>query len=107
MSIPGLPARGASETAIAPSCSRVRANSGTWWYELGEGMPTTTTDRPDPRFARMYLRWSGNAEERGVREHRRRLLDGLSGRVVELGAGNGLNFAHYPAAVTEVVAVEP
>jgi ubiquinone/menaquinone biosynthesis C-methylase UbiE len=26
---------------------------------------------------------------------------------VEVGAGNGLNFAHYPAGVTEVVAVEP
>jgi ubiquinone/menaquinone biosynthesis C-methylase UbiE len=27
--------------------------------------------------------------------------------VVEIGAGTGLNFAHYPAAVTEVVATEP
>jgi len=27
--------------------------------------------------------------------------------VVEVGAGNGLNFAHYPATVSEVVAVEP
>ena len=31
----------------------------------------------------------------------------MSGRVVEVGAGNGMNFAHYPATVTEVVAVEP
>ena len=40
-------------------------------------------------------------------EHRRRLLAGLSGRVVEVGAGNGLNFAHYPPEVGEVLAVEP
>jgi ubiquinone/menaquinone biosynthesis C-methylase UbiE len=38
---------------------------------------------------------------------RERLLAGLSGRVVEIGAGNGLNFAHYPGAVSEVVAIEP
>jgi hypothetical protein len=35
------------------------------------------------------------------------MLDGSAGRVVELGAGNGINFKHYPAAVAEVVAVEP
>lgn len=27
--------------------------------------------------------------------------------MVEVGAGNGLNFAHYPEGVTEVLAVEP
>ena len=35
------------------------------------------------------------------------MLAGLRGRVVEIGAGNGMNFAHYPATVDEVVAVEP
>ena len=40
-------------------------------------------------------------------ELRRELLAGLHGRVVEIGPGNGLNFAHYPSTVTEVVAVEP
>ena len=39
--------------------------------------------------------------------HRDRLLAGLSGRVVEVGAGNGVNFGHYPATVETVVAVEP
>jgi SAM-dependent methyltransferase len=68
---------------------------------------TETTDISHPRFARAYLRMSGNAERRGATEHRKRLLDGLAGRVVEIGAGNGLNFPHYPAAVTEVVAIEP
>lgn len=38
---------------------------------------------------------------------RRELLRDLAGDVVEVGAGNGLNFAHYPSAVTHVVAVEP
>jgi ubiquinone/menaquinone biosynthesis C-methylase UbiE len=55
----------------------------------------------------MYLRSSQSAERRGATEHRRRLLQGLSGTVLELGAGHGLNFPHYPAAVSEVVAIEP
>jgi ubiquinone/menaquinone biosynthesis C-methylase UbiE len=50
---------------------------------------------------------SVEADRRGVADHRRRLLAGLRGRVVEVGAGNGRMFAHYPAEVTEVVAVEP
>ena len=60
-------------------------------------MTATTTDLSRPRFARMYLRSSKNAEARGATEHRRRLLDGLHGTVLELGAGHGLNFPHYPA----------
>lgn len=60
-----------------------------------------------PLFARLYARLSPRWESAGVGEHRDELLAGLSGRVVELGAGNGLNFRHYPDAVTEVVAVEP
>ncbi len=31
----------------------------------------------------------------------------MSGRVIEVGAGSGANFSHYPASVSEVVAVEP
>jgi ubiquinone/menaquinone biosynthesis C-methylase UbiE len=42
-----------------------------------------------------------------VGQHRRRLLAGLAGRVIEIGAGNGLNFPHYPPEVTQVYAVEP
>jgi SAM-dependent methyltransferase len=64
-------------------------------------------DRPQPRFARAYPTAAARADARGAAEHRRRLLSGLSGRVVELGAGDGRNFAHYPTAVSEVVAVEP
>ncbi|MFI6411965.1 class I SAM-dependent methyltransferase [Streptomyces sp. NPDC050585] len=61
-----------------------------------------------PLFARFYARVSVLADAKGgVGELRRELLDGLSGRIVEVGAGNGLNFAYYPAAVSEVVAIEP
>jgi ubiquinone/menaquinone biosynthesis C-methylase UbiE len=61
----------------------------------------------NPLFARFFDRCGGRNEERGNRELRRELLAGLSGRVIEVGAGNGLNFPHYPASVREVVAVEP
>jgi ubiquinone/menaquinone biosynthesis C-methylase UbiE len=68
---------------------------------------TSTADIERPRFARMYLKSANRMERRGATEHRRRLLAGLGGRVLELGAGSGLNFAHYPTAVTEVIAIEP
>lgn len=60
-----------------------------------------------PRFARTYERMSAEPEQRGTARYRDRALAGLAGRVIEVGAGNGLNFAHYPRTVTEVVAVEP
>jgi ubiquinone/menaquinone biosynthesis C-methylase UbiE len=48
-------------------------------------------------------RAEGGAED----ELRRELLAGLSGRVIEVGAGTGPNFRLYPETVAEVVAVEP
>jgi ubiquinone/menaquinone biosynthesis C-methylase UbiE len=60
-----------------------------------------------PIFARLYARFGRLAEAKGAAEHRDELLSGLSGRVIEVGAGNGLNFGHYPTSVSEVVAVEP
>ncbi len=42
-----------------------------------------------------------------VAAYRRRLVSGLSGEVVEIGCGDGANFAHYPRAVARVLAVEP
>jgi SAM-dependent methyltransferase len=67
----------------------------------------TATETARPRFARMYMRSAASAERRGATDHRRRLLDGLSGTVVEIGAGHGLNFPLYPPEVTEVIAIEP
>jgi ubiquinone/menaquinone biosynthesis C-methylase UbiE len=66
-----------------------------------------TVDRPHPLFARFYQRAAARADARGGRELRRELVAGLSGRVIEPGSGPGLNFAHYPLQVSEVVAVEP
>jgi ubiquinone/menaquinone biosynthesis C-methylase UbiE len=63
--------------------------------------------RRHPVFARLYPRISRDADAKGASEHRRVLLAGLQGRVIEVGAGHGLNFAFYPQTVTEVVAVEP
>ena len=60
-----------------------------------------------PIFARLYAWMSPRAEANGVAELRDETLAGLDGRVLELGAGNGLNFGHYPSTVTQVVAVEP
>jgi SAM-dependent methyltransferase len=59
-----------------------------------------------PVFARVYAR-VGHLMDAEIGDHRRRLLAGLTGRVLEIGAGNGLNFPHYPATVTEVLAIEP
>jgi ubiquinone/menaquinone biosynthesis C-methylase UbiE len=61
----------------------------------------------NPIFARLYDRVAARAEDAGQREHRQELLERLAGRVVEVGAGNGLNFGHYPPEVEEVVAIEP
>ena len=61
-----------------------------------------------PVFARIYAKCAGPFLERaGIGVHRDRLLAGLTGDVIEVGAGNGLNFPHYPATVNRVVAVEP
>ncbi|MFI6645917.1 class I SAM-dependent methyltransferase [Streptomyces sp. NPDC050504] len=61
-----------------------------------------------PVFARLYERAAGPVLRRaGLDAYRRRLLGGLHGHVVEIGAGNGLNFPHYPPEVRRAVAVEP
>ena len=58
-------------------------------------------------FSRFYARISPQLEAEGMAALRKELLDGLTGDVVEVGAGNGLNFAHYPSTVRDVQAVEP
>lgn len=60
----------------------------------------------NPFFAALWSRMSAHETE-PLRSLRRENLAGLSGRVLEVGAGTGTNFEFYPATVTEVVAVEP
>jgi SAM-dependent methyltransferase len=58
-----------------------------------------------PVFARVWdglVRLGGEPERR----HRDELVRGLRGRVLEIGAGTGLNFGRYPSGV-EVIGVEP
>ncbi|MEW1586763.1 methyltransferase domain-containing protein [Micromonospora vinacea] len=60
-----------------------------------------------PVFARVYERLSVAMDRAGTAAFRRDLVAGLSGRVIEIGAGNGRMFSHYPPGVTQVLAVEP
>ena len=60
-----------------------------------------------PVFARVYERLSVAMDRAGTADFRRDVVAGLTGRVIEVGADNGRMFAHYPPAVTEVVAIEP
>jgi len=47
------------------------------------------------------------SELAGMRRRRRTLLRGAVGHVVEIGAGTGLNVAHYPDGLAGLVLVEP
>ena len=60
-----------------------------------------------PVISRLYVGQAKKADTLGMADRRRQLLASLSGRVIEVGAGLGTNFAYYPPDVEEVVAVEP
>jgi ubiquinone/menaquinone biosynthesis C-methylase UbiE len=72
-------------------------------------MSTTTVDQiPDSAFsARIYEPFLWLGERLGMRQRRRDLLSAATGRVLEIGAGTGLNLAFYPETVDEIVLAEP
>jgi SAM-dependent methyltransferase len=49
--------------------------------------------------------WLG--ERSGMASRRRAVLAAARGRVLEIGAGTGLNLSHYPAGIDELVLTEP
>ncbi len=70
-------------------------------------MTSSTADTVHhPFFARIWPAIAAHETEQ-MRELRRENLAGLSGRVLEVGAGTGTNFAFYPDSVEQVVAIEP
>src|SRR5436305_3737272 len=46
-------------------------------------------------------------EAAGMRALRQALVEQATGRIVEIGAGTGLNVPHYPRAIRELILVEP
>ena len=60
----------------------------------------------NPFFTRTWTVMARHEPE-SLKRLRRENLAGLSGRVLEVGAGTGTDFELYPDPVTKVVAVEP
>jgi SAM-dependent methyltransferase len=70
--------------------------------------PTAPSSSPWARvFALIYDPVLRFAEAAGMRRARKSLLEGAAGRVVEVGAGTGLNVPHYRPAVRELILLEP
>ena len=68
--------------------------------------PATEESKGHRWFAALYDGMSRSEEKGFLGEMRRNLLAGVSGDVLEIGAGTGANFEHYPATA-RVVALEP
>jgi ubiquinone/menaquinone biosynthesis C-methylase UbiE len=58
-------------------------------------------------IAAIYDRFMQAGEEACVGAWRKELLADAKGRVLEIGAGTGLNLKHYPATVSDLVLCEP
>jgi SAM-dependent methyltransferase len=91
-------------TRARRACAPLRERRRTSFDNL-PFVPLETSARP--LFARCLARSAAISERKGADVYRRRLLAGLTGRVVEVGVGTGIHFRHYPRTVAEVLAVEP
>jgi len=65
-----------------------------------------TTNPMEQVFAAVYDGFLALGERRGMRAHRAALLAEVDGHVLEIGAGTGLNLAHYPASA-QLTLTEP
>jgi SAM-dependent methyltransferase len=73
-----------------------------------EVITTAPRDGVWERFgAFLYEPFVRRGERLGMKDRRAELLEGARGRVVEIGAGTGLNVRHYPRAAGEVILTEP
>ena len=73
-----------------------------------ETAPSPTVEVAGSRFtAALYDRFVWLGERLGMAARRRQLLAGASGKVLEIGAGTGLNLSRYPAGLEELVLAEP
>jgi SAM-dependent methyltransferase len=72
-----------------------------------DGSESTLYGPQQSRFARYLERREQRHPDQIAREIRKRVLDGLSGHVIEVGSGDGRSFEHYPADVSRLLAVEP
>jgi ubiquinone/menaquinone biosynthesis C-methylase UbiE len=59
------------------------------------------------RWFAAYWKRAVKFEPRALKSMRRNAVAGLSGRVLEIGCGNGANFPLYPPGVAELVATDP
>ncbi|MCA9531094.1 MAG: class I SAM-dependent methyltransferase [Myxococcales bacterium] len=60
-----------------------------------------------PLISLVYERTLGPTERAGLAAWRAALLSQARGRVLEIGAGTGLNLAHYPPGLETLVVAEP
>src|SRR4051794_26588917 len=90
------------------------------WRAMCSGLPRPTvgdmSEHPDPRprstfwsrvFAAVYDPSLSIGELAGARRLRGQALAPARGRVVELGAGTGLNLRHYPRGLDALMLIEP